>query len=174
MARPKRLPHLSYVGRTRYFLTFCARGRREAFKEPRVASETTAQFKKTAIEQRFAILAYCLMPDHAHLLVEGLDDASDLRRFAKLAKQRSGGVHRKHAGERLWQPGYFERLLRDDDSGRELAQYIIHNPVRAGLVASPMDYPYLGSASWTLNELVGVSKDGGSKRARRATRLLDE
>ena len=70
------------------------------------------QFRRTALLERFAILAYCLMPDHVHLLVEGLTDTSDLTRFAKMAKQRSGGIYRRRFGKRLWQEGYFERVLR--------------------------------------------------------------
>jgi REP element-mobilizing transposase RayT len=55
------------------------------------------------------------MPDHAYLLVEGLAHDSDLRCFAKMAKQRSGGVYRRRWGQRLWQEGYYERVLRDED-----------------------------------------------------------
>ena len=153
MSRPKRLPHVSYVGKARYFLTFCVRDRREAFKDADRAQSALTQFQHTAAKQRFAILAYCLMPDHAHLLVEGLDEKSDLRRFAKLAKQRSGAIHKRTTGERLWQDGYFERVLRDDDSGRESARYIVNNPVRKALVATPRDYPHVGSSSWTIEEL---------------------
>jgi putative transposase len=154
MSRPKRLPHVSYIGKARYFLTFCVRDRREAFNEAEDAASAIAQFLRTSSEERFAILAYCIMPDHAHLLVEGIDDGSDLRRFAKLAKQRSGALHRRKHERRLWQEGYFERVLRDDDSGRDLARYIIDNPVRKGLVASPRDYPHLGSGTWSLDELL--------------------
>jgi len=153
MSRPKRLPHISYVGKARYFLTFCVRDRCEAFKDSDAAASTLSQFVRTADEERFAILAYCLMPDHGHLLVEGNEDTSDLRRFAKLAKQRSGAVHKRKTGQRLWQDGYFERVLRDDDSGRDLARYIVNNPVRKGLVTSPRHYQHLGSSAWTIEEL---------------------
>jgi len=153
MSRPKRLPHVSYVGKAKYFLTFCVRDRREAFAEDEYAQSAVTEFLRTATEQRFAILAYCVMPDHVHLLVEGLDDESDLRPFAKLAKQRSGSRHKRKTGERLWQDGYFERVLRDDDSGRDFARYVVNNPVRKGLVASPRDYAYAGSPSWTIEEL---------------------
>jgi len=153
MSRPKRLPHVSYVGKAKYFLTFCVRERREAFEQAEHAQSALTEFLRTASEEQFSLLAYCIMPDHAHLLIEGLDDESDLRRFAKLAKQRSGSRHKKKTGERLWQDGYFERVLRDDDSGRDLARYIVNNPVRKGLVASPSDYAHAGSSSWTIEEL---------------------
>jgi putative transposase len=73
------------------------------------------------------------MPDHAHLLVEGLTANANLKRFAKMAKQRSGGVHGRRCGARLWQEGYFERVLRDGDDPSALARYIIDNPIEAGL-----------------------------------------
>jgi putative transposase len=80
------------------------------------------------------------MPDHAHLLVEGLSASSDLKRFAKMAKQRSGGVHRRCCGQRLWQEGYFERVLRDGDDPAAIARYIIENPIDAGI----QNHPYVG------------------------------
>ena len=122
--------------------------------DPDVVATALEQIRQTAVDQRFALLAYCLMPDHAHLLVEGLTDASDLREFAKLAKQRSGAQYAIQVGGRLWQEGYHDRVLRADEDAREVARYIIENPVRAGLVTTPFQYPHLGSDVWTLNELI--------------------
>jgi hypothetical protein len=85
MSRPRRLEGFNYVGRYRYFLTFCTRDRLPVFEEGEIAEQTLAQFRRTSTLERFAILAYCLMPDHAHLLVEGLRIDSDFRRFAKMA-----------------------------------------------------------------------------------------
>jgi putative transposase len=128
MSRPKRLANISYVGRARYFLTFCTYGRIEALDDPEVAARTLEQFRRTAALEQFAILAYCLMPDHVHLLVEGMTVTSDLRRFVKMAKQRSGGVHRRRHGVRLWQEGYYERVLRDRDDAPDFVRYIANNP----------------------------------------------
>ncbi len=114
---------------------------------------TTAAFQHSARLDRFALLAYCLMPDHAHLLVEGLAVQSDLRRFAKMAKQRSGAAHALARGKTLWPEGYYERVLRGDEDAFAMARYIVANPLRAGLVASARDYPYLGSDRWPLDEL---------------------
>ena len=144
MSRPKRLPTHNYVGRAIYFLTFCTHERIKAFADPDVAARTLEPFRRTAAIEQFAIRAYCLMPDHVHLLVEGLSASSDLKRFAKMAKQRSGGVHRRRCGQRLWQEGYFERVLRDGDDLRSIAQYIVDNPIRAGLVERPEQYPHVG------------------------------
>ena len=85
------------------------------------------------------------MPDHAHFLVEGRASTSDFRTFVRRSKQRSGQVYASQTGERLWQDGYFERVLRKETDVREVARYIVWNPVRAGLTRTPHEYPYLGS-----------------------------
>ena len=155
VSRPQRVDGFSYVGVIRYFLTTCTHDRSPRFVDTDVAAETMKQFRRTAALEGFAILAYCLMPDHAHFLVEGLRDDADFRRFVKLAKQRSGGIHaRRHPGERLWQEGYFDRVLREDDDLKSFARYIVGNPVRGNLVSSPSEYPYVGSDVWPIDELI--------------------
>ena len=89
-----------------------------------------------------------------HALLEGLDDASDFRRYAKMAKQRSGAAYALRSDAPLWQKGYYEHLLRDDEDSKEVAFYIVANPVRAGLVQSPDAYPFSGSDSWSIRQLM--------------------
>ena len=142
------------LSKQRYFLTFCARDRLPVFRDAQIVEQTLMQFRRTSTIACFVILAYCLMPDHAHLLVEGFHSDSDFKRFAKMAKQRSGGVYARSRHARLWQEGYYERVLREDDDARDLARYIVNNPVRAGLVESPADYPFVGSDAWSLAEML--------------------
>src|SRR5436190_24191059 len=118
MSRPTRLDGFSYMGPFQYFLTFCACSKRREFLNDDTASETLAQFRRAAADEGFGLLAYCLMPDYVHLLVEGMTSDSNLRRFAKMAKQRSGAAHSMRFGRKLWQEGYFERVLRADEDGR--------------------------------------------------------
>ena len=145
MSRPPRIPGFDYRGLYRYFLTFSTMRRRPVFRDERMSSVTLMQLRRTARLEGFAVLAYCLMPDHVHLLVEGRTDAADFRTFVRRAKQRSGQVYAHETGERLWQDGYFERVLRNDTDVREVARYIVWNPVRAGLARTPQEYPHLGS-----------------------------
>ena len=164
VSRPKRLPNRSYTGLAQYFLTFCVIERRPAFKEAAVVQETLAQFQRPAAEERFEIRAYCFMPDHVHLLAMGVAADSDLRRFVKTAKERSGRAYRKRAGKRLWQEGYFERVLRDEAEARKCARYVVLNPVRAGLVRAPTDYPHVGSTGWTIDDLArALDQQGASE-----------
>jgi hypothetical protein len=53
------------------------------------------------------------MPDHLHLVVSGVSRESDLKRFAKLAKQRSGAARALVGAGPMWQPGYWDTLLRN-------------------------------------------------------------
>jgi REP element-mobilizing transposase RayT len=43
-----------------------------------------------------------------------------------------------------WQPGFFDHLIRNDESYGDKWNYVRENPVRAGLVASAADWPYQG------------------------------
>ena len=154
MTRPRRLESFSYIGLARYFLTFCTRNRRRVFFDEVIVSMTMLEFRQAANREEFAILAFCVMPDHSHLLVEGATDRSDLRRFVKSAKQQSGAAYALRRAEPLWQEGYYERVLRRDEDVRDIARYILWNPVRAGLVRTPVEYPYIGSDVWSIEELI--------------------
>jgi putative transposase len=152
--RPRRLQHFSYLGLRRYALTFCTDCRRPVFVDTPTVDLVVSHFLRAAAVERFAIIVYCMMPDHAHLLVEGSVEHSDLRRFIKLAKQLSGFSYARRTGNRLWQRYSFERVVRDRESTRGIVRYILENPVRAGLVERIDDYAYLGSSQYAREDLL--------------------
>jgi putative transposase len=156
MARPSRIDGFDYRGAYRYFLTICTFERRPVFTEPRFAEIMEVQFRRTARAHDFVVLAYCLMPDHVHLLIEGKTATADFKQFAKRVKQRTGQIYSQQKQRPLWQAGYYERVLRQDTDVREVARYIVWNPVRGGLVATPADYPYLGSMVLSRRDLIGT------------------
>src|SRR5213593_3258572 len=94
------------------------------------------------------------MPDHAHLLGESQTEASDAPPSAHQAKQPSAYQFSSTFGRRLWQPSFNDRILRDDEATLSVARYIFENPVRAGLVMNPADYPFLGSAKYRTREIM--------------------
>ena len=112
------------------------------------------QFLPIAAQEAIAIPVYLLMPDHAHLLVDGENEGSDLKAFVKLAKQQSGYEFKQKYKERLWQEGYYDHVLRDAERTEEVITYIVNNPVRAKLVKNPDDYPYWGSTVYTRKEIL--------------------
>jgi REP element-mobilizing transposase RayT len=94
------------------------------------------------------------MPDHIHLLVEGRHAAADFREFVRIFKQRSSFEWKRTHRTALWQRSYFEHVLRNDEDTISVARYILENPVRAGLVTQVEDYPYLGSMTVAVRDLL--------------------
>jgi REP element-mobilizing transposase RayT len=80
------------------------------------------------------------MPDHVHLFVRGGPDFT--------LSSSVGGPKRAMSvalkSPRLWQPGFFDHILRSDESYADKWNYIRDNPVRVGLVQTADDWPYRG------------------------------
>jgi len=154
VSRIRRLAGFPYIGRFQYFLTFCTRGRACVFNDPDVAVMTIEQIRTASASESFEILAYCVMPDHVHLLIEGRTADADLPRFVKRAKQHSGAAYALTHGAPLWQAGYHDHVLRRNEDALDLARYILANPVREGLVSRADDYAFSGSDRWPLKSIV--------------------
>jgi putative transposase len=140
-----RLHPLRYIGQNSYFITFCCADRRPLFANPEMAAWLTERLRERSIAHHFAVHAYCVMPDHVHVLVFGLDPRSDLVEFMADLKHRTTHAYRQQTGGLLWQKRFYDRILRNDESVDAVAGYIWMNPVRKGLCAAPQDYPHSGS-----------------------------
>lgn len=93
-------------------------------------------------------LAWVVMPDHVHWLFqlgETMDLSSAIKRFkARSALRVNDYLHRQG---KLWQKGFYDHALREDEGVQNIARYIVANPLRAGLVQHIGDYP-LWDAIW--------------------------
>jgi putative transposase len=152
--RPPRLSSEQYVGLQRIFFTMCTFGRLPLFIAAGIVDPVREQLLHDAVADRVEIIAYCFMPDHLHVLVEALRADCDLRRLARVFKQRSSFQWKRRAEGDLWQRSYFEHVLRDDEDTFQVARYILDNPVRAGMVKNPEDYPFLGSLTMNVRDLL--------------------
>jgi REP element-mobilizing transposase RayT len=146
MARPTRIRGYDYTGVQQYFLTICTHDRVQHFTNGVVVDLVVRHFLQTAAEYSMAILVYCVMPDHVHLLIEGMSDESDLLAFTSKAKQRTAWEFKSRFNQRLWQKGYWEHVVRDSERTEGIIEYIVNNPLRKNLVENPRDYPYWGSS----------------------------
>ena len=140
---PTHLKAFDYIGLHRYFLTFCTDYRQRFFVEKSKVELTLTQILRAATETDVAVVAYCFMPDHVHLLVEGESDSSDCLAFIKKAKQYSGFYFSRANGKKLWQRYGYERIVRDDENTLDVARYVLSNPIRSGLVADLRSIPSL-------------------------------
>jgi putative transposase len=140
-----RLPTETYRGQRLHFVTLCCHERKAALRNPEIALRLIDLLRETSAQLSFSVHAYCFMPDHAHILLEGLLPESNLIKFMKLFKQRTAFEYKKTHGHSLWQASYYDHLLRTIDATDDVAWYIWMNPVRKGLAKNPWEYPFSGS-----------------------------
>jgi putative transposase len=121
-----------------FFVTINARSRGiNRFCNPATSAvifEATRHYQDT---QRWYCEILLLMPDHLHLLVSfpwNLD-------AAKVIGPWKQWLSRHHHID--WQENFFDHRVRRDESGEQKWHYILGNPVRAGLVERPGDWPWI-------------------------------
>ena len=133
-----------------YNITVATLGRAPFFSTFPVAAAAARCFADRAVLQDADMLAWVLMPDHAHWLVQ-LGETADLPALVSRLKSASA----RHANRRLgrvgtlWAPAYHDRALRREEDVVAVARYIVANPVRAGLVRSVREYSFW-DAKWLL------------------------
>ena len=151
---PHPLRGFDYKGHTYYSLTWNCDYREPFFKQSDRVNLVWQQFLRASAETDIVIDAYCFMPDHVHKLVHGQTLEANAKDYMRRAKQYSGFYFSKGFKTKLWQRYGYDHILRRDDEPRKTVRYIIENPVRRGLVAKPEDYPYTGSAIYTVQQLL--------------------
>jgi len=105
------------------------------------------EFRKAQEAGYVTSIAWVVMPDHFHWLVELHN--GDLPKVMQSTKSRCTRLINQKRGHcsPVWQKGYFDRALRREEDLKAAARYIIANPLRAGLVTHIADYP-LWDAIW--------------------------
>ena len=73
----------------------------------------------------------------------------------KMFKQESSFAFKKRYKNSLWQRSYYDRVLRKEETLKEVAWYIMNNPVRKGLVDDYRSYAFLGSLLIDIKEFDG-------------------
>ena len=92
------------------------------------------------------------MPNDVCLLLEGLSDSSDLRRFVRDWKHRTTFEYRNTTGGELWQRGHFDYVLRPGEDTDLMMRRVLEAPERAGLVAHAREYRHAGSDTSVIDD----------------------
>ncbi len=124
-----------------YLVTFVTFRRRRYFAEIPAACRAAAEIASAGAWGDARLLAWVLMPDHFHGLLQ-LGDIMPLHRAVGRAR---GNVSRAwHAADcrPLWMPGFQDRAVRRTEDLRAAARYLVANPLRAGLVDDVGAYPF--------------------------------
>jgi REP element-mobilizing transposase RayT len=133
--KPPRLA-LIHIDQPLYFVTFCT-----LYRRPLLANEGLHEiFRGYCIrgsDHGIGVGRYVIMLDHVHVFVRG-DMEFNLGIWVR-------GLKRAISRERnFWQPGFFDHILRSDESYGSKWEYVRENPVRAGLVSSADEWPLQG------------------------------
>jgi REP element-mobilizing transposase RayT len=140
--RSIRLSRDAYDTNNAFFITIVTHRRYPWFQvHQELAKETVHEIRRLADQRRTTIFAWCLMPDHLHILLQD----RYLIDFVRLLKGRLS-VFGRHMepGRRLWQRSFYDHGLRQAEVVSDVCVYIWNNPVRKGLVKTAGEYPWSG------------------------------
>ncbi|HDS1137647.1 TPA: transposase [Stenotrophomonas maltophilia] len=131
----------SRIGQT-YLLTTVTQGRRRYFEDAAAAHLVLDVIRCLDAEGLTHSLAYVVMPDHIHWLVELR--AFSLDYIMQRLKSRSALRINRRLGRsgRFWQSSYHDHAIRSDESLFRHAMYVMGNPIRAGLTARIGEYAH--------------------------------
>ena len=140
-----RLPRPCYRGEVAFAYTARLVSGGEAINCPRGAQPLIDALTASAVQHSCSVPVYCIMPDHVHVIFQGTDGSADTWRAMVEFKQRSGFWLARHFPGTRWQKDFYDHILRSEDEVRDALVYIAANPLRAGLVLDPAEYPFTGS-----------------------------
>ena len=126
-----------------YLVTTTTLGRQPVFANFRTAQAAAQSIEDKAVLADAKLLAWVLMPDHFHGLIQ-LGEATSLQNIMNRIKSASARRVNRVLGREssLWARAYHDHALRREEDLLETARYIIANPIRAGLVKRVGDYPF--------------------------------
>jgi len=136
---PAKGVRITHAGPNWVFLTVCAEKRERWLANSPFQRVVHDIWQRTATA--WLVSDYLLMPDHLHLFCAPHDLRFTIERWIAFWKDRVAKTH-PEAGS--FQRAGFHHRLRDGENYAEKWRYVRENPVRAGLVARPEDWPYSG------------------------------
>jgi REP element-mobilizing transposase RayT len=111
-------------------------------KEPRIAKSVMESLHRGEEMGHYELHAYVVMANHVHALLTPKVAVADLMRSLKRKTASTANAMLGRAGQRFWQDESFDRWCRDEAEFRRVKQYVEWNPVKAGLVKRPEDWPW--------------------------------
>lgn len=133
--KPPRLARI-FVNQPLYFVTLCTRDRKRLLGTADVHEEFRAYCLR-GVDRNVGVGRYVIMPEHIHLFVRGSTEF-------KLGIWIRGLKRALCERPQVWQPGFFDHVLRSDESYGEKWRYVRDNPVRAQLVSAAEQWPFAG------------------------------
>jgi putative transposase len=94
--------------------------------------------------QRYRLLAWCLMPNHVHVVIDMLEGKASLGTIVRSWKSFTARRANEQLGRSgaFWHADYFDRYMRNEDQLNRTIEYVEQNPVKAGLVNEPAQWSW--------------------------------
>jgi len=155
------LRRYNQIGLT-YFITTVTKDRR-----PILTTDINLYYRAIEVAVRkfeTTMLAWVVLPEHLHLVLHS--ESVDLSVFMKGFKRGYGMLYRQRFGKdcgAIWQLRFWDHIIRSQEDLNRHIDYVHFNPVKHGLCARPIDYPYTSFAEYVRAGL--YAEDWGEREA---------
>ena len=151
--RSLRLRGFDYRTPHAYHLTWGTARRKPLLIDPGLVIPLIEQLERKAKNGEMILYAYCFMPDHVHLLLSP-EGGQDVESSIQSYKSKTTRIYWETGNRgRLWQHGFYDHILRQEENIKQVARYILDNPVRKGLIDDFRKYPFSGSLVFDKDDL---------------------
>jgi putative transposase len=115
--------------------------------DPIVAESIVSTLKMGESRDDYSLLAYVLMANHIHLLIQPHIPVAEIMKSIKGITSRNANKILDRTGKTFWQDESFDHWTRSPAEEQRIRCYIENNPVKAHLAAKPQDWPWSSAAS---------------------------
>lgn len=135
----------AYVDEGLYFITAVTRNRRRIFAANEEIERLRETMRRVKELHPFTMRAFAFLYDHFHLLIRigATTDISKVMHSIKwnytLNYKTARGVNGRVT---LWQPGFWDHVIRNERDYKNHLDYIHYNPVKHEIVSRPEDHPH--------------------------------
>ena len=145
----RRLDRLFPDGAPIFFVTICTEHRQPHLRNPDAANIVIEDLRCAQSRYEWRVGRYVGMPDHLHFFcAPATEDGRSLSSFVGYWKRGSAArIRQRCCPDFRWQTEFFDHVLRSDESYAQKWEYVRANPVRAGLVDDPEEWPFQGAVS---------------------------
>ena len=115
-------------------------------KDTRVARLVAETIRAGEGRNFYELSAWVVMPNHVHLLILPHQPLPRITHWIKGRTARESNLRLERRGEPFWQHESYDHWVRNEKEFQGIAAYIEENPVKAGLAATPEDWPWSSAA----------------------------
>jgi REP element-mobilizing transposase RayT len=137
-----KLEHINLEGYA-YFVTTNVYHRQKIFSNPKIGDIVLSAIFFLRDKGYYRLYSFVIMPEHLHLIILPQNKRTVSQIMHRLKSYTAKKINNLLGRSgKIWQDGFYERIIRSQDDLREKATYMENNPVRKNLVAEPEEYSY--------------------------------